>query len=135
MIDLKEYIAEQLNKKEFIIIKPGFLEHKNEILKFLKEHKIIPIRELQKTLSLEEAKKLYKVHAEEDFYDDLCNYMSESDSIGIVLCNYGKDDLLKLKDEIREKYGEDEMRNCIHSSDSGLNVARESKIYFATPTA
>ena len=134
MVSLSEYIIEQQNKKEFIIIKPGFLEFKNEILEFLKQHKIIPIRELRKTLTLSEAKKLYKVHAKEDFYEDLCNYMSEADSEGILMCNYGNSDLLKLKDEIRKKYGKDEMRNCIHSSDSDMNVARESKIYFATPT-
>lgn len=133
MKNLKDFILEQQNKKEFIIIKPGFLEFKNEILEFLKEHKIIPVRELRKTLTMSEAKKLYKVHAKEDFYEDLCNYMCEADSEGILLCNYGDDDLLKLKDEIRKKYGKDEMRNCIHSSDSGLNVFRESKIYFATP--
>lgn len=133
MKSLKQFLLEQQNKKEFIIIKPGFLEYKNEILEFLKEHKIIPVRELRKTLTLDEAKKFYKVHAKEDFYEDLCNYMSEADSEGILLCNYGGEDLLKLKEEIRKKYGKDEMRNCIHSSDSGLNVARESKIYFATP--
>ena len=60
--------------------------------------------------------------------------MSSGDSIGFVLCNYGDKDMLKLKDEIRNKYGKDEMRNAIHSSDSGLNVYRESKIYFATPS-
>ena len=43
--------------------------------------------------------------------------------------------LLKIKDNIRDKYGVDEMRNAIHSSDSNLNVYRESKIYFATPKA
>lgn len=134
MKNLTDFILEQQNKKEFIIIKPGFLEYKNEILKFLKEHKIISVRELRKTLTLSEAKKIYKPHSQEDFYEDLCNYMSEADSIGILLCNYGGQDLLKLKDVIRKKYGKDEMRNCIHSSDSGLNVARESKIYFATPT-
>ena len=133
MKDLSVYITENQNKKEFIIIKPEFLDCKNDILEFLKNHKIIPVRELQKTLTLSEAKKLYKVHAKEKFYDDLCKYMSESDSIGIILCNYGDDDMLKLKDTIREKWGKDEMRNAIHSSDSGVNVYRESKIYFATP--
>lgn len=133
MKSLTDFILEQQNKKEFIIIKPGFLDLKNEILEFLKQHKIIPIREERKTLSLKEAKKLYKMHSEEDFYEDLCKYMSEADTIGILLCNYGNDDMCKLKDEIREKYGKDEMQNCIHSSDSGLNVYRESKIYFATP--
>lgn len=133
MEDLLSYINESQNKKEFIIIKPGFLNKKNDILSILREHSIIPVRELQKTLTLSEAHKLYRPHAKEDFYEDLCKYMTESDSIGMVLCNYGGGDLLKLKDVIRKKFAIDEMRNVIHSSDSGLNVARESKIYFATP--
>lgn len=133
MKNIVEFITEQENKKEFMIIKPEFLEYRNDIIEFLKTNQIIPIRELRKTLTLSEAKKLYKVHSKEDFYEDLCNYMSSGDSIGFVLCNYGGKDMLKLKDKIREKYGKDEMRNAIHSSDSGLNVYRESKIYFATP--
>ena len=36
----------------------------------------------------------------------------------------------KLKDEIREQFGKDEMKNAIHSSDSEANVVREAKIYF-----
>lgn len=135
MKSLVEFITESENKKEFLIIKPEFLHFRNEIIEFLKKHKIIPIQELRKTLTMSEAKKLYKPHSKEDFYENLCKYMSSGDSIGFILCNFGKDDLLKLKDVIRDKYGVDEMRNAIHSSDSDLNVIRESKIYFATPKA
>lgn len=134
MKELTVFLLEEINKKEFLIIKPEFLQFKNEILEILKENKIIPIRELRKTLSMSEAKKLYKPHNKEDFYEDLCKYMSSGDSIGFVLCNYGGADLLKIKDSIRKKFGVDEMRNAVHSSDSGLNVSRESKIYFGTPT-
>lgn len=135
MKSLVEFITESQNKREFMIIKPEFLQYRNEIIEFLKQHNIIPIQELRKTLTLSEAKKLYKPHSKEDFYENLCKYMSSGDSIGFILCNFGNDDLLELKDEIRDKYGVDEMRNAIHSSDSGLNVHRESKIYFATPKA
>lgn len=133
MRNLFDFITEAQNKKEFLIIKPEFLHYRNDILEILKENNIIPIRELRKTLSMSEAKKLYKPHNKEDFYEDLCKYMSSGDSIGFVLCNYGGADLLKIKDSIRKKFGVDEMRNAVHSSDSGLNVSRESKIYFATP--
>ena len=135
MKSLVEFITESQNRREFMIIKPEFLQYRNEILEFLKQHNIIPIQELRKTLTLSEAKKLYKPHSKEDFYENLCKYMSSGDSIGFVLCNFGNSDLLELKDQIRDKYGVDEMRNAIHSSDSSLNVYRESKIYFATPKA
>jgi nucleoside diphosphate kinase len=56
--------------------------------------------------------------------------MSSGDSIGYLLYNPKKVDILKLKDNIRKTYGKDEMRNAIHSSDSKANVKRESNIYF-----
>jgi nucleoside diphosphate kinase len=39
----------------------------------------------------------------------------------------------KIKDEIREKYGESEMRNVLHSSDSFESFIREANVYFYIP--
>ena len=36
----------------------------------------------------------------------------------------------KVKDEVRDKYGKDDMKNCMHSSDSKENVEREADICF-----
>lgn len=41
------------------------------------------------------------------------------------------EDLKKVKDIARKKWGKNEMKNCMHSSDSEDNVKRESKICFA----
>ena len=60
MKSLVEFITESQNKKEFMIIKPEFLHLKNQILDYLKDFGIIPIREMRKTLTFSEAKKLYK---------------------------------------------------------------------------
>lgn len=136
MQTLSSYINEQKvipNRKEFMVIKPEFLQYKNDILEILRKNNIIPISELQKTLTLSEAKKLYKKHSKKDFYPTLCKYMTSGDSIGILLNNYAGANFAKIKDEIRTKFGKSKLRNCIHSSDTGLDVARESKIYFATP--
>ena len=38
--------------------------------------------------------------------------------------------LLKIKESIRDEYGESDMRNVIHSSDSWENAHKESEIYF-----
>ena len=40
------------------------------------------------------------------------------------------DEFAKLKDKIREEYGESDMRNVLHSSDSYKNFTHESQIYF-----
>lgn len=137
MRSFSDYITEQKiiqNRKEFVVIKPEFLQYKNEILDILKKNNIIPISELQKTLTLDEAKKLYKKHSKKEFYPALCKYMTSGDSIGILLNNSQSKNFAKIKDEIRVKFGKSKLRNCIHSSDTGLDVSRESKIYFATPT-
>ena len=36
----------------------------------------------------------------------------------------------KIKDYIRDKWGEDDMRNVLHSSDSFSAMENESQIYF-----
>ena len=56
--------------------------------------------------------------------------MSSDYSMGATLLNTKGLDLVAIKDEIRKRYGVDEMRNAIHSSDSVKNMKRESKLYF-----
>ena len=45
-------------------------------------------------------------------------------------CNNPIEEMDKLKDQIRNKWGKDDMKNAMHSSDSLQNVKRESKIIF-----
>ena len=82
---------------------------------------------------MQEAKELYKVHKQEDFYDDLCKYMSSGLTTAFIVkkkSNNIFDEFAKLKDKIREEYGESDMRNAIHSSDSYKSFTHESQIYF-----
>ena len=117
-------------KQEFIIIKPGFLKYSTRILdELLAKGFVVRNRSIQK-LTLETAKKIYIPHKDESFYDDLCQYMSSDYSMGVTLLNTKGLDLVAIKDEIRKRYGVDEMRNAIHSSDSIENMKRESKLYF-----
>ena len=118
------------NKKEFVIIKPEFTHLKNDIVKFLYDKGFLVKDELTRVMSKEDARKLYSPHKNEDFYADLVDYMCSGESIGMNLVNFKGEDLSKVKDEIRKKWGKDEMKNCLHSSDSSSNVNRESKIYF-----
>jgi nucleoside-diphosphate kinase len=132
MTNLNEYITEKvlLNKKEFCVIKPEFTHLHKEIVQFLQQHKMVVREEMRRVLSREDAKLLYSPHKKESFYNDLVEYMCSGESIGMVLTNYGGEDMDKVKDMIRKKWGKDEMKNCLHSSDSFKNVERESKIYF-----
>jgi nucleoside-diphosphate kinase len=123
-------LSNLLNNYEFIIIKPEFEKYRDEILYYLINNGLVISKVLKRRLSLDKAALLYLPHLGKDFYWDLCEYMSSGDSIGYLLYNPKKVDILKLKDNIRKTYGKDEMRNVIHSSDSKANVKRESNIYF-----
>lgn len=123
-------LSNLLNNYEFVIIKPEFEKYRDEILDYLINNGLVISKVLKRRLSLDKALLLYIPHSDKDFYWDLCEYMSSGDSIGYLLYNPNKVDILKLKDEIRKVYGKDDMRNAIHSSDSKKNVKRESNIYF-----
>lgn len=139
MKDLKSYlsrISDPLGKNHvLIVLKPGFigLEYTVPIFDLLKENGYKIVKSKTKRLLETEAKELYKVHSQEDFYEDLCKYMSSGLSTAMIL--YKKSDNIfkdfeKLKDKIREEYGESDMRNVIHSSDSYKNFTHESQVYF-----
>ncbi len=118
----------------FIIIKPGFTKKiVYEVISRFTDAGYTIARSLARTLSLKDAQDIYAVHKDEDFYDNLCKYMSSGLSIGLVLQCPDTDFInktKKLKDEIRAEFGKDDMRNALHSSDSEENVYRESEIYF-----
>jgi nucleoside diphosphate kinase len=59
--------------------------------------------------------------------------MSSDLSMAMIL--YKKSDNIfkefeTLKDKIREEYGESDMRNVLHSSDSYKSFTHESQVYF-----
>ena len=136
MISLKNYINGFACKKVFVVIKPGSLQHTNAIINRMKENGWSVDKTKVKLLTLKEAKKLYLVHKEEEFYNDLCKYMSSDISRAFIFCKDGKSDekdfeeVAKIKDEIRDEFGESDMRNVMHSSDSKEAMEHEAKIYF-----
>lgn len=128
--------SESDRKQIFVIIKPGFLQYQQGIIDiFIKNNwSISKLR--TKQLLLREAQDLYKMHEKEPFYKDLCKYMSSGPSVGILFTKPKRTTEVtirsvdKIKDLIRSKWGFNEMRNVLHSSDSVENVKRESNIYF-----
>ena len=134
MISLHEYITESLNDKIFVIIKPGFLNLSDKILEKFTSNGYELYQMKTKKLLLSEAKELYSIHKEEDFYEDLCKYMSSDLSAAIIFKNSNSknifEDTKKIKDSIRKQYGESDMRNVIHSSDSLSHMINEQSIYF-----
>lgn len=136
MKDLKDYINESIGerKKIFVVIKPGFLDKTSDILDVYKENGWELEFTTIKQLMPEEARKLYAIHKKKDFYKPLCEYMSSDITRAFIFTKETNDDEFKeasrIKDEIREKWGESDMRNVVHSSDSKENFEKEASIYF-----
>ena len=116
-----------------VVVKPGFESLLETICSLFKTNGYQIVKTKTKRLTMQEAKELYKVHKQEDFYDDLCKYMSSGLTTAFIVkkkSNNIFDEFAKLKDKIREEYGESDMRNAIHSSDSYKSFTHESQIYF-----
>lgn len=152
MKKLKDHINESTMKHTtaFVIIKPGFLDKTDDIIDELSEEYSILKREV-KLLSYAESKDIYSPHEKEDFYEQLCIYMSSGPCCGLLLTPKVKSSLRKTKDSkpiiykkdndmighisyikdlVRKKWGVNPMKNVMHSSDSEENVYRESSIFF-----
>ena len=138
MKDIKSYLSSNLtdpmrNNHVFVVIKPGFNNLAGTLVDLFKKNGYKIVKMNTKRLSLEEAKKMYVMHKKEDFYAPLCNYMSSDVTTAFIL-RKKTDNIFKdfesLKDKIREEYGESDMRNVLHSSDSYKNMTHEASIYF-----
>lgn len=131
---LSTNISDPMRKDHvFVIIKPGFYTLSSKLFTMFAEHGYKVVKSKTKRLTLSEAKLLYAMHKDQDFYKDLCKYMSSDLTMAFILKKKSDNifkEFEKLKDEIREKYGESDMRNVIHSSDSYKNFTHESQVYF-----
>lgn len=134
---LNNYIIEHINdpkKNEvFVIIKPGFLKKSAEIMEMIKEEGFELVKTTTKLLTLKEAEKLYLIHKKEEWYKPLCDYMSSDLTLGLLFKSSDEEPLKKMaevKDKVREKFGESDMRNVMHSSDSYEHMLDEQCIYF-----
>ena len=120
----------------FTIIKPGFLQYTQQILDIFKENGWEMDQTRIKALTFDEAKELYKVHKKEDWYEALCRYMSSGVSRAIMFTKPGKqtkqtyEDVAKIKEGIRERWGVDDCKNVMHSSDCMSALEHESRFYF-----
>lgn len=119
----------------FIIVKPGAQQYNDNILSMLKSEGWDIYSTKVKTLNKYEAGMLYKVHQDKPFYNDLCEYMSSGISRAYIMCREFKfsdpfKDMERIKDQVRSKYGKNDMENVMHSSDSRQSMLNEMGIYF-----
>jgi nucleoside diphosphate kinase len=138
MKTLKKYYEDLVlnpSPNAFCMLKPGFTQYKDEFEKQLaaKGWKIIAY--CAKKFTRQEIEEFYSCHKDKDFYIKLCDYMITG-HCECYSCYKRCDDPIKemnkFKDKIRDEWGEDEMRNAMHSSDSKENVIRECSLAFNT---
>ena len=93
-------------------------------------------------LSLNDAKRFYKVHKDRPFFNDLTTYMSRSTIVAAVLLKknavndfrklIGSTDPSDAEDgTIRKKYAISKGENSVHGSDSNENAEIESNFHFS----
>jgi nucleoside diphosphate kinase len=138
MKTLKKYYEDLVlnpSPNAFCMLKPGFTQYKDEFEKQLaaKGWKIINC--CAKKFTRQEIEEFYSCHKDKDFFIKLCDYMITG-HCECYSCYKRCDDPIKemnkFKDKIRDEWGEDEMRNAMHSSDSKENVIRECSLAFNT---
>ena len=150
---LTEYIRESLydtpyanggrvsfNERKFllVVVKPQFLDLTPEIVRRVEEAGFEILKMKTTQLTLEAAKSLYAVHKDKDFYKALCEYMASDISTAFLVAPTDPEwkekktvnRLSKIKDEVRDTWGESEKLNVMHSSDSYAAAAEEAKSYF-----
>jgi len=133
-----------MNNKTFMMIKPDAVE-RGLIGKIFADitdagFKIIELKMVK--LSLDDAKRFYKIHEDRPFFDDLTTYMSRSPIVAAVLSkDNAVDEFRKLigstdpneadNGTIRKKYALSKGENSVHGSDSNENAEIESNFHFS----
>ena len=136
MKTLKQYCEDLLlnpSPNGFCMLKPGFTCHKEDFEKQFVAHGWKILNCTSKLFTRPEIEEFYICHKDKDFYINLCDYMiTDSCECYSVFknCKNPIKEMDKFKEMIRKKWGEDEMRNAMHSSDSAENVVREHGLVF-----
>ena len=117
----------------FCMLKPGFNQYKDEFERLLKLNGWKIIKHCTKQFTRPEIEDFYIMHKDQGFYHKLCDYMI-TEACECYLCyKHCKDPYKEMGDfkkKIRDEWGEDEMRNGMHSSDNKENMLKESNIAF-----
>ena len=129
-------------QRTLLIIKPDAVKERviGKIISIVEKE--FAIRGIcMKTLSVEEARRFYKVHEGKEFYDGLVQFMSSGPSVGVLL--EGEDAIYRLRElvgstdpkkaktgTIRNMFGTTVRYNAVHASDSPESAEYEIPFYF-----
>ncbi len=130
--------------RTFTMLKPDAIEngHMGKILDMIIQAGFTIKAMKYTTLSTEQAKKFYEVHAERPFYGELVDYMTSGPIVAAILEKENAvadfrtligatDPAEAAEGTIRKYYAESKGRNAVHGSDSDENAEIEGKFHFA----
>ncbi len=131
-------------ERTFVMIKPDGVRKllTGEIISRFERRGLVIERLEKKTLTVDEARRLYAVHEGREFFNDLVKYVTSGpvvlmvisgpDAVSIVRTMLGatnpKD---AMPGTIRGDFATDISENVIHGSDSVESAEREISIFFA----
>ena len=129
--------------RTFTMIKPDAVAdgHTGPIIQQIEKagYKIVAITKLK--MSPEQAGQFYAIHSERPFFQSLCDYMSKSEIIPMILEKENAvEEFRKLigstnpadaaEGTIRKQFAKSLEANAIHGSDSDENAAIEGAFFF-----
>ena len=125
------------------IIKPDAVERnlEDQIKEIFTNNNFRIVKQKKVKLEKREAELFYKVHETKPFYNELCEYLSSSPIVVMILEKenavyenrkiMGSTDPKKAdKNTIREKFGISIDKNSVHGSDSTKNAKIEIDFFF-----
>jgi nucleoside-diphosphate kinase len=130
-------------ERTLAFLKPNAIQRSlvGEIISMIEEKglKIVAMKLL--LMNKDQAEKLYREHADKDFFDGLMKFVISGPVIAVVLegsnavkrlrhITGNNDPLEACPGTIRGRFGVTVRRNLIHSSDSVDSAAREISIFF-----
>lgn len=128
-------------EKSLLIVKPGFIQHKEGIKKMLEEIGVTIVKELEMMLTDELINKHYSDYVNESWFGPLKEYM-QSGKVIVWCAEGGEGSIPKIREllghkahpapgTIRYVYGiGDITKNVMHASDSVENGIKELKNFF-----
>lgn len=132
-----------MKEKSLLVIKPDAVKKKKigKIIEILEENGF-EIKEIKmKRLTKEEAEKFYMPHIGKDFFNQLINFITSGEVVGILVEKenaieklrelVGETDPKKARcGTIRYMFGENITENAVHAADSLESLEREISIFF-----
>ncbi|MBQ7536895.1 MAG: nucleoside-diphosphate kinase [Rickettsiales bacterium] len=118
-------------QRTFGVIKPSGMGKISEIKSIIAAYGLEMRYSKKITLTEAQVEKLYEMHKDKPFFEDLKSSLAGKDVIVFIL--YGKDAVKRYRDavkEIRSKYALNKTENAVHGSDSWERGKEEINMFF-----